>query len=90
VSFGWQYDFSKEKLRESAPIPQFLMPIREKAGAFTGIEPRALADVLVTEYSAGTAIGWHKDRPHFASELLLFPNALVLAAKSNFMRFRRR
>ena len=29
------------------------------------IDPQTIAHVLVTEYSPGTAIGWHKDRPHF-------------------------
>jgi alkylated DNA repair dioxygenase AlkB len=63
VSFGWKYDYSSAKLREAGPIPEFLMPIREKAAAFAGIEPTALAHVLVTEYSPGTTINWHKDRP---------------------------
>jgi alkylated DNA repair dioxygenase AlkB len=62
VSFGWKYDFSSAKLRESGPIPDFLLPIRQEAAAFADIEPRSLAHVLVTEYSPGTAIGWHKDR----------------------------
>jgi alkylated DNA repair dioxygenase AlkB len=35
------------------------------AAAFADIEPQALAHVLVTEYSPGTAIGWHKDRPQY-------------------------
>jgi alkylated DNA repair dioxygenase AlkB len=62
VSFGRKYDFSSAKLRESGPIPEFLMPIRDKAAAFADIEPSAVAHVLVTEYSPGTTIGWHKDR----------------------------
>jgi alkylated DNA repair dioxygenase AlkB len=65
VSFGWRYDFSSAKLREAGPIPEFLMPIRERAAAFAGLEPRALAHVLVTEYSPGTTINWHKDRPFY-------------------------
>jgi alkylated DNA repair dioxygenase AlkB len=65
VSFGWKYDFSAGRLRESEPIPEFILPIREKAAAFAGIEPGALAHVLVTEYSPGTTIGWHRDRPQY-------------------------
>jgi alkylated DNA repair dioxygenase AlkB len=65
VSFGWKYDFSTGKLGQSEPIPEFILPTREKAAAFAGIEPQALAHVLVTEYSPGTTIGWHKDRPHY-------------------------
>jgi alkylated DNA repair dioxygenase AlkB len=65
VSFGWRYDFSSAKLHEAGPIPEFLMPIRERAAAFAGLEPRTLAHVLVTEYSPGTTINWHKDRPFY-------------------------
>jgi alkylated DNA repair dioxygenase AlkB len=65
VSFGRKYDFSSGGLLESDPIPEFLLPIRDKAAAFADIEPSALAHALVTEYSLGAAIGWHKDRPHY-------------------------
>jgi alkylated DNA repair dioxygenase AlkB len=65
VSFGWKYDFNTGKLQGSDPIPEFILPIREKAAAFAAIEPQSLVHVLVTEYSPGTAIGWHKDRPHY-------------------------
>jgi alkylated DNA repair dioxygenase AlkB len=65
VSFGWRYDFSKAKLQASSPMPQFLVPIREKAAVFAEIEPQELAHVLVTEYAPSAAIGWHKDRAHF-------------------------
>jgi alkylated DNA repair dioxygenase AlkB len=53
------------RLRESEPIPQFIAPIRAKAAAFAAIDPQAIARVLAIEYSPRTAIGWHKDRPHF-------------------------
>ena len=65
VSFGWKYDFNERTLREAAPIPTFLLPIREIAGNFAGIEPTALQQVLVTEYAAGAAIGWHRDKAMF-------------------------
>jgi alkylated DNA repair dioxygenase AlkB len=41
------------------------MPIRDKAAAFAGIKPSALAHAAVTEYSPGNSIGWHKNRPLF-------------------------
>ncbi|HJU90746.1 MAG TPA: alpha-ketoglutarate-dependent dioxygenase AlkB [Gemmatimonadaceae bacterium] len=65
VSFGWKYDFNERTLREAAPIPTFLLTIREIAGNFAGIEPTALQQVLVTEYAAGAAIGWHRDKAMF-------------------------
>lgn len=65
VSFGWRYDFNGGGLGKADPIPQFLMPARERAARFAGIEPAALEHVLLTEYRPGATIGWHKDRPSF-------------------------
>jgi len=66
VSFGWRYDFNEAKLQEAEPIPEFLLPIRDRSAAFAHLDPSTLEHVLVTEYSPGAAIGWHKDRPMFA------------------------
>jgi alkylated DNA repair dioxygenase AlkB len=84
VSFGWQYDSSRAKLRESGDIPAFLLPIREKAAGLADIEPQMLAHVLVTEYTPGTAIGWHKDRDLFEDVI-----GISLASECVF-RFRRK
>jgi len=65
VSFGWRYDFNRGGLQETESIPDFLMPIREAAAAFAGLHPSKLQQVLLTEYSPGAAIGWHKDRAVF-------------------------
>jgi alkylated DNA repair dioxygenase AlkB len=65
VSFGWQYDFNAQQLRKTADIPAFLRTLGDTAARFAGIAPSALVQVLVTEYAAGAAIGWHKDRPMF-------------------------
>ena len=84
VSFGWKYDFNERTLREAAPIPTFLLPIREIAGNFAGIEPTALQQVLVTEYAPGAAIGWHRDKAMFAEVIgisLLSPCVFRLRRK---------
>ena len=65
VSFGWRYDFSERLLEKANDIPGFLLPVRLKAARFAGIEPDDLQHVLVTEYSEGAAIGWHKDKAVF-------------------------
>ena len=65
VSFGWQYDFNDSKLRKAGSIPQFLLPVRDRAARFVGLDTHALEHVLVTEYSPGAAIGWHKDKGIF-------------------------
>lgn len=66
VSFGWQYEFSGAgKLSKADDIPEFLLPVRERAAAFAGLKPDQLQHVLVIEYGPGAGIGWHRDRPVF-------------------------
>jgi alkylated DNA repair dioxygenase AlkB len=65
VSFGWRYDFGEEKLNKANDIPAFLLPVREAAAAFAGLSPDGLQHVLVTEYSDGAGIGWHRDKAVF-------------------------
>jgi alkylated DNA repair dioxygenase AlkB len=65
VSFGWRYDYAGRTLRESAAIPDFLLPLRQKAAAFAGMTADGLKQILVTEYAPGAGIGWHRDKPMF-------------------------
>jgi alkylated DNA repair dioxygenase AlkB len=65
VSFGSRYDYNRGGLQKAAPIPAFLLPLRERAAAFAELEPDHLLAALVTEYRPGTTIGWHRDRPHY-------------------------
>jgi alkylated DNA repair dioxygenase AlkB len=65
VAFGFRYDYNGGGLRQAAPMPDFLLPLREHAAAFAGLPPERLAHALVTEYRPGTSIGWHRDRPHY-------------------------
>ena len=65
VSFGWRYDFNGGGLSKTEDMPDFLLPVREQAATFAKIPPQDLQQVLVTEYGAGAAIGWHRDRSVF-------------------------
>ena len=65
VSFGWRYDFNGGGLGKAEPIPEFLLPVRERAARFAAIQPDMLEHVLLTEYRPGATIGWHKDRKSF-------------------------
>lgn len=65
VSYGWHYDFAERVLRTADDIPAFLLALREAAAGFAGMEPPQLQHVLVTEYGAGAAIGWHRDKNVF-------------------------
>ena len=65
VSFGWRYDFNGGGLSKTEDMPSFLLPVRERAATFANIPHQDLQQVLVTEYGAGAAIGWHRDRSVF-------------------------
>jgi alkylated DNA repair dioxygenase AlkB len=65
VSFGWRYDFGARELQEAEEIPTFLLCLRETVAEFAGLSGAQLQQILVTEYSPGSAIGWHRDRPEF-------------------------
>ena len=45
-------------------FPPFLCALRAKVAARTGIAEARFEHGLVTEYSPGTPIGWHRDAPH--------------------------
>lgn len=65
VSFGWRYDFNGGGLTKTEDMPEFLSGLRARAEIFAGNEPGSFQQLLVTEYSPGAQIGWHKDRPVF-------------------------
>ncbi len=63
--FGWTYGYETWRIAPGPPIPDFLTPLRARATALIGVVADALAEVLVTEYTAGAGIGWHRDAPMF-------------------------
>lgn len=65
ISYGWHYNFEHARLQPADQIPAFLHRLRERAAEFAGIAPEALPHALVTEYSPGTTIGWHRDKGVF-------------------------
>ena len=83
VSFGWRYGFDGSGLAAAEPIPDWLLPFRARAAAFAGLEPEALAHLLVIEYAPGAGIGWHRDRPVFGDVLGL---SLLAPARLRFRR----
>ena len=84
VSFGLHYAFDGSGLREAEPIPDFLLPARQKAAELAGARPEELQHALVIEYSPSAGIGWHKDRPVFGDVVGI---SLLASAR---MRFRRK
>ena len=84
VSFGWRYDFNQARVERAEPIPDFLLPLRDRAAALAGIDARAFEQALVIRYDVGAGIGWHRDRP-------VFEKVFGLSLLSHcVLRFRRR
>lgn len=83
VSYGWRYDFNKQKVEQADPVPDFLLPVRERAAAFADLAAEELEQVSVIEYSPGSAIGWHKDRPMFGDVVGV---SLLSACRFRFRR----
>ena len=84
VSFGWRYDFNQARVEPAPPIPDFLLPLRERAAVFAGLAPAAFEQALVIRYGVGAALGWHRDRPQF-------DRVFGLSLRSDaVLRFRRR
>jgi alkylated DNA repair dioxygenase AlkB len=63
VSFGLHYDTNENTVRRTEDIPGFLLTLRQMAADFARLAPSELQQALVTEYTPGAAIGWHRDRP---------------------------
>jgi DNA oxidative demethylase len=84
ASYGWRYDFDDASFRPTDPLPDWLLPLREKAGQFTGLAPGEFVQALLIRYDPGAGIGWHRDRPVFEHVVGISLGAPVE------MRFRRR
>ena len=64
-SFGWRYDFDDASFMPADPLPDWLLPLRDKAAAFAGLQADDFVHVLLARYDPGAGIGWHRDRPVF-------------------------
>lgn len=47
------------------PLPDFLVPLRDRVAAWAGVDGEAFAMALVNEYRPGSPIGWHRDAPQY-------------------------
>jgi alkylated DNA repair dioxygenase AlkB len=65
IHYGWLYGYESFKITPGPEIPRFMHPLRERAAKFADVEPEELAEALLTEYSPGATIGWHRDAPSF-------------------------
>jgi alkylated DNA repair dioxygenase AlkB len=65
ASFGAGYDFDANELTPAPALAPFLLPLRERIAAWTGVPAEKFGYALVAEYRPGTQLGWHRDVPQF-------------------------
>ena len=65
VEYGFEYDFSSRQASMTEPIPDFLQTFQERAAAWALLDVSEIVEAVITEYSEGTPIGWHRDIPRF-------------------------
>ncbi|MBT2134345.1 alpha-ketoglutarate-dependent dioxygenase AlkB [Croceibacterium sp. LX-88] len=64
-SYGWTYDFQTGVFAPAQPIPDWLLPFKERAALSVGLKSGDLEQALLIRYDPGAGIGWHRDRPVF-------------------------
>jgi len=82
--YGSAYDFSRGRLDEAPPLPDWLVALRSKLAPLVGLEPAEFQAALLIRYDPGAGIGWHRDRPQYGEVM-----GLSLGAEC-VMRLRRR
>jgi alkylated DNA repair dioxygenase AlkB len=69
VHYGSAYDFSRHRLDEALPLPDWLIAVRDQLAPQVGRDPAAFAAALLIRYDPGAGIGWHRDRPQYGEVL---------------------
>jgi alkylated DNA repair dioxygenase AlkB len=82
LEFGLEYDFTTRRATPTQSFPEFLSSVRKRAAQFAGVSATDLVEGMVTEYSPGAPIGWHRDAPQFGTII-----GISLASTSR-MRFK--
>jgi alkylated DNA repair dioxygenase AlkB len=66
VTYGAGYDSSKRRIIiKDTARHEFLTQIRQRAAIVADTRAEEIGQAMVTEYSVGTPIGWHRDSPQF-------------------------
>jgi DNA oxidative demethylase len=65
--FGLDYDYEARTPKPGEPVPDWLLPVRDRAADLAGRDPEELVEILVQRYPPGSTIGWHRDAPAFGT-----------------------
>jgi alkylated DNA repair protein (DNA oxidative demethylase) len=61
VHFGLNYTYNTRQVMPTKPPPSFLHGLIQRCADYLQLPSSELAEVLITEYSLGAGIGWHRD-----------------------------
>ena len=67
--YGRAYDFTRGRLDEAPPLPDWLIALRERLAPLVGMDADKLEAALLIRYDPGAGIGWHRDRPQYGEVL---------------------
>ena len=68
VAYGGGYESGTPPMTiADIALPEFLLSIRDRAASVAGVRAEEIVQGMVTEYSVGAPIGWHRDRPQFGT-----------------------
>ena len=70
LAYGYNYEPSDRGLSPAPPIPDYLVPLRDRCAAELGVAPETLAQATMTLYPPGAGIGRHKDAPFFGDKVI--------------------
>ena len=83
--YGFDYGYESWQLEPSDPLPDELVPLRDRCAGLAELATDALAQTLVSRYPPGAGIGWHRDAPMFGAKVVG-----VSLGSSCRMRFQRK
>jgi alkylated DNA repair protein (DNA oxidative demethylase) len=63
--YGLDYDYESRTPLPGEPVPDWLLPARERAAEVSGHQPEEFVEILVQRYPPESTIGWHRDAPAF-------------------------
>ncbi len=84
ASYGSGYDFTRQRVAEAPPMPEWLLALRATLAPLVGKQPEDFVQALLIRYDPGAGIGWHRDRPQYGEVI-----GLSLTAPAT-LRLRRR
>lgn len=65
LNLGWSFDFKTKTRIPGPPLPPFLRGIQYRIAKWLHIPKKSVVEALITEYTPGTALGWHRDNETF-------------------------